>query len=135
MQNQKSRTKTVVRCQANGDHRSWPYSTDGYEIRLSVRCDDIEIRGLLSTFSEAVLLEAACPSCTSGAVKEPRFSDREQLLKARFPVADSSIEPGLSTLHMLPGPVERTRDKLLEVEHDMVLPILSIHLGFETHFF
>ncbi|TNN35303.1 hypothetical protein EYF80_054530 [Liparis tanakae] len=53
---------------------------------------------------QKVLEEAAWPCWISGAVKEATSSYRAQLLKARLPLADSSTEPGLSTLHMLPEP-------------------------------
>lgn len=60
------------------------------------------------TFSSAVLVEAAWPCWTSGAVKEAMSSYRGQLLKAILPLADSSTEPGLSTLHMLPEPKRKS---------------------------
>lgn len=56
------------------------------------------------TFSAAILVVAAWPCWTSGAVKEAMSSYRAQLLKARLPLEDSSTEPGLNTLHMLPEP-------------------------------
>lgn len=57
-----------------------------------------------------VLVEAVWPWMTSGATKEATSSFRPQLLKAIRPLADSSTEPGLRTLHMLPEPEQTTAE-------------------------
>ncbi len=52
----------------------------------------------------ACLLEKALLCDISGEANEPASSDRPQLLKATPPTAESSMEPGLMTQHMLPEP-------------------------------